>query len=87
MKKSSSSHVHIRIPTALKRKAEGLKPETWGDYALSQRAGVTGFPTLVAGPSDEGTYGVVTRGFAPAEQVLDVLHGWLGTGAQASGAH
>ena len=67
--------------------AEGLKPETWGDYALSQRAGVTGFPTLVAGPSAEGTYGVVTRGFAPADQVLDVLHGWLGTGPEAPVAH
>lgn len=58
---------------------EALGPETWRDYALSQRAGVTGFPTLVAGPSAEGTYGVVTRGFAPAAQVLAVLSGWLGT--------
>ncbi len=56
-----------------------LKNETWADYGVSQRAGVTGFPTLIAGPNAEGTYGVVTRGYQPAEQVLPVLHNWLGT--------
>jgi putative protein-disulfide isomerase len=53
------------------------KEETWRDYAISQRAGVTGFPTLVAGPNAEGVYGVVTRGFAPAEQVVGILREWL----------
>jgi putative protein-disulfide isomerase len=56
---------------------DNLKHETWRDYGVSQRAGVTGFPTLVAGPSAEGTYGVVTRGFQPGAQVLAVLHAWL----------
>ena len=36
-----------------------------------------GLPTLVAGPNDEGVYGVVTRGFAPGEQVLAVLKDWM----------
>src|SRR6185437_9005868 len=49
------------------------KQETWRDYAISQRAGVTGFPTLVAGPNAEGVYGVVTRGFAPGDQVVAIL--------------
>lgn len=53
------------------------KQETWRDYAISQRAGVTGFPTLVAGPNEEGVYGVVTRGFAPGDQVVAVLKEWL----------
>jgi len=57
--------------------AEEAKQETWRDYAISQRAGVTGFPTLVAGPNEEGVYGVVTRGYAPPEQVLGVLTEWL----------
>ncbi|MGZ6049842.1 MAG: DsbA family protein [Phenylobacterium sp.] len=57
--------------------AEDAKQETWRDYAISQRAGVTGFPTLVAGPNEEGVYGVVTRGYAPPEQVLGVLKEWL----------
>jgi putative protein-disulfide isomerase len=57
--------------------SEELKEETWRDYAISQRAGVTGFPTLVAGPNDEGVYGVVTRGFAPGPQVVTILKEWL----------
>ena len=57
--------------------SEDAKRETWGDYALSQRAGVTGFPTLVGGPNAEGVYGVVTRGYAPGEQVLAVLRDWI----------
>jgi putative protein-disulfide isomerase len=51
--------------------------ETWRDYAISQRAGVTGFPTLVGGPNEQGAYGVVTRGYAPADQVVDVLREWI----------
>jgi len=56
---------------------EDLKQETWRDYAISQRAGVTGFPTLVAGPNAEGVFGVVTRGYQSGDQVLAVLHQWL----------
>lgn len=55
-----------------------LMRETWGDYALSQNAGVRGFPTLVGGPNEAGAYGVVTRGCAPADQVLRVLDEWVG---------
>jgi putative protein-disulfide isomerase len=57
--------------------SEEAKQETWRDYATSHRAGVTGFPTLVGGPNEQGVYGVVTRGYAPAEQVLAVLKDWI----------
>lgn len=57
--------------------SEEAKQETWRDYAISQRAGVTGFPTLVGGPNEQGAFGVVTRGYAPGEQVLDVLKAWI----------
>jgi putative protein-disulfide isomerase len=60
---------------------DDLKHETWNDYATAQRAGVTGFPTLVGGPNEDGAYGVVNRGFQPGDQVLAVLHQWLGTDA------
>jgi putative protein-disulfide isomerase len=56
---------------------EALMRETWGDYAVSQNAGVTGFPTLVGGPNEAGAYGVITRGCAPPEQILRVLDDWL----------
>ena len=58
---------------------DDLKHETWNDYATAQRAGVTGFPTLVGGPNEEGHFGIVNRGYQPAPAVLTVLHQWLGT--------
>jgi putative protein-disulfide isomerase len=57
--------------------SEAAQQETWRDYAISQHAGVTGFPTLVAGPNDEGVFGVVTRGYAPPAQVVGVLRDWI----------
>lgn len=56
--------------------SEEAKAETWRDYAISQRAGVTGFPTLVGGPNADGAFGVVTRGYAPSEPVLAALRAW-----------
>lgn len=56
---------------------EDAKQETWADYALSQRAGVTGFPTLVGGPDEHGVFGVVTRGYAPPEQVMAIVKSWI----------
>lgn len=61
--------------------SEAAKEETWRDYAISQRAGVTGFPTLIGGPNAEGAYGVVTRGFQAPGPVLAVLDRWLATAA------
>lgn len=57
------------------------KQETWADYGVSQRAGVTGFPTLVAGPNEEGAFGIVTRGYAPGDQVLAILRAWMAEAA------
>lgn len=56
---------------------EAARKETWTDYAVSQRAGVSGFPTLVAGPNEDGAFGVVTRGYAPGDQVVAVLKTWM----------
>ena len=57
--------------------SEDAKKETWTDYAISQRAGVKGFPTLIAGPNADGAYAAVTRGYAAPEQVLGILESWL----------
>jgi putative protein-disulfide isomerase len=57
--------------------SEDAKQETWRDYAISQQAGVTGFPTLVAGPNGRGAFDVVTRGYAPGAQVVAVLQDWI----------
>jgi len=57
--------------------SDQLKQETWRDYGTSQRAGVVGFPTLIAGPGADGTFGLVTSGFQPAEAILPAIAQWL----------
>jgi putative protein-disulfide isomerase len=59
--------------------SEDLKHETWRDYGTSQRAGVKGFPTLIAGPNAEGVFALVTSGFQPADQILPMVDRWIST--------
>ena len=56
---------------------EALKAETWRDYALSQRAGVTGFPTLIVGPNADGTFAPISRGYQDPQSVLAAVGAWL----------
>ncbi|HWF77499.1 MAG TPA: DsbA family protein [Caulobacteraceae bacterium] len=56
---------------------EGLRQETWRDYAISQRAGATGFPTLIVGPNADGSYALVTRGYNDAEHIFAGIDHWL----------
>ena len=57
---------------------EALKHETWRDYAISQRAGVRGFPTLLVGPNADGTFALVSHGYQGAENILPAIDHWLG---------
>jgi putative protein-disulfide isomerase len=56
---------------------ESLSDETWRDYAISQRAGATGFPTLVVGPNADGTFALVTKGYSDPETVIGGVDSWL----------
>jgi putative protein-disulfide isomerase len=56
---------------------ESVKNETWRDYAISQRAGATGFPTLIVGPNADGTYALVARGYQDGETVIAGVDAWL----------
>jgi putative protein-disulfide isomerase len=58
---------------------EALKNETWRDYAISQRAGVTGFPTLILGPRADGTFALVNRGYQSAEAIVPAIDAMLAT--------
>jgi putative protein-disulfide isomerase len=60
------------------------KDETWSDYAISHRAGVTGFPTLIGGPDASGVYGVVAQGYQPPEVVIGIIDRWLANATPAS---
>ena len=57
--------------------AETATHETWADFAITQRAGIRGFPTLIAGRGGDDGYAMVTHGFQPAERILPALEGWF----------
>lgn len=56
---------------------EGLDQETWRDYVVAQRAGATGFPTLVVGPNADESFALVTRGYNRPEPIVAAVDGWL----------
>ena len=56
---------------------EATKTETLQDFSIAQAAGVTGFPTLVAGPQADGSFALVTAGFQSPEAILSRLDHWL----------
>jgi putative protein-disulfide isomerase len=61
--------------------SEAIKQETWRDYAISQGAGVRGFPTLILGPQADGTYVAISRGFQPLGDVLPAIAARLAAAA------
>lgn len=61
--------------------SEAVKQETWGDYAISQGAGVRGFPTLILGPQADGTYVAISRGFQAPAVVLPTIAARLSAAA------
>jgi putative protein-disulfide isomerase len=56
--------------------SDAVRQETLQDYALSQSAGVRGFPTLIAGSGQDNQYALVTHGFQPMDEVLSTLRHW-----------
>ncbi|NDW03464.1 DsbA family protein [Jiella pacifica] len=58
---------------------DATREETLADFAVSQASGVTGFPTLVAGPAAENRadYVAVAIGFRQTEAVLEAVGQFL----------
>ena len=56
---------------------EATKAETLQDFAIAQQTGVTGFPTLIAGPQDDGSFLPITVGYQSPEAVLARIGMWL----------
>ncbi len=56
--------------------SDEVKRETWQDFAISQRVGVTGFPTLIAGSGRGNDYDLITNGFQPIDRVLATVAAW-----------
>lgn len=55
--------------------SEDMKTRAWKDFAEARSMGVAGFPTLLVRDGEE--YGIVTRGYLPADRLLPVLSDWL----------
>lgn len=55
--------------------SELTKKLTWGDFSLSRRWGINGFPALLARDGDEAGY--LTAGWASPPDVDAALHAWL----------
>jgi putative protein-disulfide isomerase len=53
------------------------RQETWQDFAIAQKAGITGFPSLIARVGEEVEYSIVTLGYQPADRILPPLERWL----------
>ena len=56
---------------------EATKAETLQDFAIAQQSGVTGFPTLLAGPQHDGSFLPVTVGYQDPQAVLARIGMWL----------
>ncbi len=57
--------------------AATVAEETEQDFAMTQQAGIRGFPTLIAGTGDERGYALVTSGFQLADVLIPALKAWL----------
>ncbi|GAC1322597.1 MAG: DsbA family protein [Collimonas sp.] len=57
--------------------SDAAMQETAQDFAISQSAGIGGFPTLIAGNAQNNEYAPVTRGFQRAEYIIPALEKWL----------
>jgi putative protein-disulfide isomerase len=67
-------------------RSEDAKQETWRDFATAQHAGITGFPTLVAGVGEGAPYAMVTQSYQLADRLIPPLSRWLETvGKQPDG--
>ncbi len=55
--------------------SDDMRTRAWQDFAEARSYGASGFPTLIVRDGDE--YGIVTRGYLPAERLLPALSEWL----------
>ena len=56
--------------------SDDTRRETRQDFILTQRAGIGGFPALIAGKGDNLGYDLIANGYQPAARVLATLDAW-----------
>lgn len=62
---------------------EDVKIETATDFQISQRTGVTGFPTLIAGTGAQEGWSMITQGYQTPASVLSTVARWLAAAGEA----
>lgn len=50
--------------------------ETRADFEIARQAGITGFPSLLAGESGAGGYSAITLGYQPAGRIDALIEAW-----------
>jgi len=55
--------------------SEEMQQRAWSDFREARSMGVAGFPTLLV--RDDDQFGIVTRGYLPADRLLPALSDWL----------
>jgi putative protein-disulfide isomerase len=60
-------------------RSDKVKTETWDDFAITQRAGISGFPSLIAGIGRGTEYSAVSLGYQPEDRIIPPLEIWLQT--------
>ena len=63
--------------------SDDMRRLAWKDFAEARSLGANGFPTLLVRDGDD--YGIVTRGYLPADRLLPVLSDWLLSRYEQSG--
>jgi putative protein-disulfide isomerase len=58
-------------------RSDEAREETWQDFTIAQKAGIRGFPSLIAGAGEGSEYSIITVGYQPAERILPPLERWL----------
>ena len=58
-------------------RSEEIRQEIWQDFTMAQKAGIRGFPCLIAGVGEGAQYSIITMGYQPAERILPALEKWL----------
>ena len=56
--------------------SDAAKQATASDFQITQKLGVPGFPTLLAGSYDEG-FGLITTGYRPLQELAGPIAEWL----------
>ena len=71
----AAEHDFDRAAFAEMFNSQEMKDTTIRDFQMSQRLGVTGFPTLLV--NDQHGYAYLTVGYQPYEQIENIVDAWL----------